>query len=174
MQRSEAYQSHGRPDEWHDPVTGLPCPRSFLQHLERLSATPERSRQQLAMLLLEVAVVDMSGEQLGEVYENEVLRTVAERLHAEVPEPMLVTRLDGGKFAVVLHDLGPEMAPEALATRLMERAGEPWHSGEVMSRCTVAGALVLSDGGQETAMQLLDRALRTLGRAKLRLAGRAR
>jgi GGDEF domain-containing protein len=125
------------------------------------------------MLLLEVAVADVRAAQFAQFCEDEVLRTVAERLHAEVPEPMLVTRLRGGTFAVVLRDLGPEVTPDALATRLLERASGPWQGGE-MSTCTVAGALVLSDGGQETAIQLLDRALRMLGRAKLGLAGRAR
>jgi GGDEF domain-containing protein len=91
-----------------------------------------------------------------------------------VPEANLLTRLRGGSFAIVLHDLGPEVTAEALASRLLERASEPWPSGEGTARCAAAGALILSGSADETALALLDRARRALHRAKLRSDGQAR
>ena len=166
--RWDAPYSQARHDEWHDPVTGLPRPRRFLEHLERLLAKPRRRPQSVALLLLEVADFEQLGARLGKPWCDELLRTIAERLHEEVPEPNLVTRLRGGEFAIVLHDLGPEVAPDTLVGHLLERASEPCPSGNLRMSWAVVGALAVPRDRAETAMQLFDRAARALGRAKLR------
>ncbi len=157
--------------EYYDSVTGLPRPRSFLEHLERLLATADGCRRSVAMLLLEVAGLDVVEAQHGEPCCDELLRTVAERLHQEVPEPNLVSRLHGGTFAIVLHDLGPGVMPDTVATHLLERAGEPCLTGDGHVRCTVIGGLALPGDRAEPALQLFERARRALARAKLQRAG---
>jgi predicted signal transduction protein with EAL and GGDEF domain len=166
--RAEVGNDHayGRNDQWHDWVTGLPRPQRFLEHLEGVLATP--ARRSIAMLALEVADFDVLRAQLGQPLCDELVRVIAERLHEEVPEPNLVTRLRRGEFAIVLHDLGPEVAPEALATHLLERASEPYPSGDRIMRWAIVGALALSRSRAESASQLFDRATRTLARARLR------
>jgi diguanylate cyclase (GGDEF)-like protein len=163
----DADHGYGRYDEWYDPVTGLPRPRCFLEHLERLLATADGCKRSVAMLLLEVANLDLLEAQHGEPCCDELLRTIAERLHEEVPEPSLMTRLHGGRFAIVLHDLGPGVAPDAVATHLLERAGEPCPSGDGHVRCAVVGGLAVPADQAEQALQLFDRATRALARAKL-------
>jgi GGDEF domain-containing protein len=123
------------------------------------------------MLLLEVADVDLLEAAHGEPFCDELLRTIAERLHEEVPEPNLVSRLRGGTFAVVLHDLGPGVMPDAVATHLLERAGEPCPTDDGNVSCAVVGALALPGDRAEPALQLFERALRALARAKLRKDG---
>jgi diguanylate cyclase (GGDEF)-like protein len=162
----------GRSCPWHDPVTGLPRPARFLEHLERLLAMPSRPMRSVAILLLEVADLDGLSALHGEPWCDELLRTIAERLHDQVPEPNLFTRLRGGAFAIVLHDLGPEVTPELLATHLLERASAPASSSDRPRRWTVVGALAVPDDRAETAMQLLDRATRALARARFRAATR--
>jgi GGDEF domain-containing protein len=154
----------GRDCPWHDPVTGLPRPARFLEHLERLLEMPRRPMQSVAMLLLEVAELDGLSAVHGEPWCAELLRTIAERLHEEVPEPNLFTRLRGGTFAIVLHDLGPEVTQQALATHLLERVSVPCPS---VDRWTAVGALAVADDRAETAIALLDRATRALARARL-------
>jgi diguanylate cyclase (GGDEF)-like protein len=160
-----------RYDEWYDPVTGLPQARCFLEHLERLLATAENCQRSVAMLLLEVADLDLLEARHGEPCCDELLRTIAERLHEEVPEPSLMTRLQGGTFAIVLHDLGPGVMPDAVASHLLERAGEPCPSGDGHVECAVVGGLAIPGDRAEPALQLFERALRALARAKLRKAG---
>lgn len=155
----------GLNDASHDLVTGLPRPPSFLEQLEGvLAGRPPRS---VAMLLLRIADFHVLRARVGKPCGDELLRTVGERLHEEVPEPNLVTRLRGGDFAIVLHGLGPEVTSEALATRLLERASEPCRVGDLLLTCSVIGALISSGGGNETAMQLLDRATRALSRSNI-------
>ena len=167
-------QSYGRDDEWHDPITGLPRPGRFLEQLERLLAAPGRSPRSVAMLVLEVAEFHDLRAQLGESWTDELLRTIAERLHDAVPEPSLVTRLRSGAFAIVLRDLGPEVQPEALATDLLQRASEPCPSGDRLLRWSLIAALASPGDRSETAMELFDRAMRALARGKLRSAAQAR
>ena len=126
------------------------------------------------MLLLEVADLDLLEAQHGEPCCDELLRTIAERLHEEVPEPSLVTRLHGGTFAIVLHDLGPGVAPDTVATHLLERAGEPCPTGDGHVQCAVVGGLAVPGDKAEPALQLFHRASRALARAKLRKAGQPR
>jgi diguanylate cyclase (GGDEF)-like protein len=170
----DADQGYRRYDEWYDPVTGLPRPRCFLEHLERLLATADGCQRSVAMLLLEVADLDLLEAQHGAPCCDELLRTIAERLHEEVPEPNLMTRVHGGTFAIVLHDLGPGVATDAIATHLLERAGEPCPSGDGHLRCAVVGGLAVPGDSAEPALQLFDRASRALARAKLRKAGQPR
>jgi GGDEF domain-containing protein len=94
---------------------------------------------------------------------------IAERLHEEVPEPNLVTRLRGSEFAVALHSLGSEVTSETLATRLLERACEPCPVGDRRLTCTVIGALAFAGDPQDSAIALLDRGSRALGRASLHM-----
>jgi hypothetical protein len=61
----------------------------------------------------------------------------------------------------VLCDL-EEVALEA------ERASEPGTSGNRLLRRAMVGALAVADSRAETAIQLFDRAIRTLARAQVR------
>lgn len=165
----EADQDVGRRDQWHDPITGLQRPCSFLEHLERALARPGRPTGSVAVFLIAVTDFGVLRAQVGEAGADELLRTIAERLHEEVPEPNLVTRLRGSEFAVALHGLGSEVTSEALATRLLERACEPCPVGDCLLTCTVIGALAFAGDPQDSAMALLDRGIRALGRASLRM-----
>jgi GGDEF domain-containing protein len=166
----DAGENVGRICPWHDPVTGLPRPARFLEHLERLLGMPRRPIGSVAMLLLEVADWHDLSPLYGEPWCDELLRTIAERLHDQVPAPNLFTRLHAGTFAIVLHDLGSEVTPRALAAYLLERASAPCPSVDRPRRWTVVGALAVPHDRAETAMQLLDRAMRALTRARLRAA----
>jgi diguanylate cyclase (GGDEF)-like protein len=172
--RSDGELGYGRYDDWHDPVTGLPRPGCFLEHLELLLAAPCRPARSLAMVLLEVTDFDRLRAQLGLAWCDELLRTIGERLHEEVPEPNLVTRLRAGEFAIVLRDLGPEVTPEALAAHLLARASEPCSSRHPPLRWAMVGALAVHDDRAETALQLFARATGALTRAKLRAAAELR
>jgi diguanylate cyclase (GGDEF)-like protein len=166
-------QGYGRDDAWHDAVTGLPRPRCFLARLEELLAGPDGTPRSVALLVLEVADFSDLKARLGDAWADELLRTIAERLHDAAPEPGLMTRLSSGAFAIVLRDLGPEVMPEALATELLQRASEPCPSPDRRLRWSLVGALALPGEHSESAMELLERAMRALARSKLRPTAQA-
>ena len=128
----------------------------------------------VSMLVLEIANFHDLKARLGDAWATEVLRTVAERLHGAVPDPGLMTRLRSGAFAIVLHDLGPEVLPETFATNLLQRASEPCPSPDRRLRWLLVGALALPGDRSENAMALFERAMRALARGKLQAAPQAR
>jgi GGDEF domain-containing protein len=164
---------YGGDDEWHDPVTGLPHPRCFLDRLEPLLGGPDGSARSVALLVLEVADFDQLKTRLGDAWADELLRTIAERLHDAVPEPKLMTRLRSGAFAIVLRDLGPGVLPETLATNLLQRASGLCPSRDRRRRWSLVGALALPGDRSEDAMALFERAMRALARGKLQGAPQA-
>jgi GGDEF domain-containing protein len=154
-------------DERHDRVTGLPHPRCFLDRLEQLLERPDGCARPVALLVLEVAGFHDLRARLGDAWADELLRTIAERLHDAVPEPGLMTRLRSGAFAIVLRDLGPGVLPETLATNLLQRASGPCPSPDRRRRWPLVGALALPGDRSENAMALFERAMQALARGKL-------
>ena len=164
---AHADQDVGRRDLWHDPVTGLPRPSAFLKRLEQALAMSGRASP-IAVVVIEIVDFWSHRARLGEAGLDELLRIIAERLHEEVPEPGLVTRLKEGRFAAVLRALGADVTAEALATRLLELAREPCRiEGELLS-CGAVAALAYTGDSEETPLALIERVTRAAGRAKLR------
>jgi diguanylate cyclase (GGDEF)-like protein len=155
-------------DEWHDAVTGLPRPPSFLARLERALARMNLQARRVAVVLLEVTDFGRLRRDLGAAAGDELLRTMAERLHAEVPDPDLLTRIRGAEFAIVFPDLVPEISAEDLATRLLERVSEPYPIAGRVLGCKVVAAVRLAADRSEGAHHLLERAALALGRARVR------
>jgi diguanylate cyclase (GGDEF)-like protein len=153
-------------DQWHDTITGLPQPPSFLARLERALARMNVPARRVAVVLLEVTGFERLRRNLGAAAGDELLRTMAERLHADVPDPDLLTRMRGAEFAIVFPDLGPEISAEDLATRLLERVGEPYLIGSRALSCKVIAAVRLAGDRSESPHDLLERAAVALGRAR--------
>ena len=97
----------------HDPLTGL-ANRSVLQN-ELAVATAQAPPAGAAATLL---LIDLDGfkdvnDTFGHPAGDELLRTVAQRLTAAVPQASVVCRLGGDEFAVLL---APAEAPPACRT----------------------------------------------------------
>jgi diguanylate cyclase (GGDEF)-like protein len=155
-------------DQWHDAITGLPRPPAFLARLEHALARMNTQARRVAVVLLEVTDFGSFERDLGPAAGDELLRTMAERLHAEVPDPDLLTRIRGAEFAIVFPDLGPEISAEDLATRLLERVSEPYLIGNRVLSCKVIAAVRLAGDRSESGPHLLERAAVALGRARVR------
>jgi diguanylate cyclase (GGDEF)-like protein len=77
----------------HDPLTGLPSRRQFLEDFRSLAGT----LQGYALLLIDLdrfKINDLFGHRLG----DEVLRVVAKRLRESVGDCGIVARLGGDEF----------------------------------------------------------------------------
>jgi diguanylate cyclase (GGDEF)-like protein len=155
-------------DEWHDTITGLPRPSSFLARLERALARMNLQARRVALVLLEVTDFGRLRRDLGPAAGDELLRTMAERLHAEVPDPDLLTRIRGAEFAIVFPDLVPEISAEDLASRLLERVSEPYLIGSRVLGCKVIAAVRLAADRSESGLYLFERAAVALARGRVR------
>ncbi len=111
----------------YDPLTGL-ANRTFLDdQLKRAIAGLERDDCSVAVLCLDLDGFKGVNDKLGHPAGDELLRQVAQRLRDNVRESDVVGRLGGDEFAVTQVNAGPFDDGTALASRLVDALGVPFH-----------------------------------------------
>jgi diguanylate cyclase (GGDEF)-like protein len=88
----------------HDPLTGLPNRRLFMERMEHAIARSDRMRTPFSVLYLDLdglkAINDRTGHETG----DELLVAVAKRLKMSLREVDTPARLGGDEFAVLLEE----------------------------------------------------------------------
>jgi len=151
-----------------DELTGLPNRRRALQRLATLLDKPQ---PRCALLIADLDHFKAINDTHGHLVGDEVLRAVAELLRDSAREPMLLGRLGGEEFLVVLPD-ADLAAAQQVGDRLRLRV-----SALDMKRWLPEGALTVSLGATtarpgDTVGTMLSRADHALYAAKA--AGRDR
>ncbi len=161
-QRAEAQIAHMA---HHDALTRLPNRLTFHERLDEALALRRRD-EWVAVLCLDLDHFKDVNDTLGHPVGDALLKVVADRLRAAVPETALVARLSGDEFAVVDAGVASPEAAGEVAQRLVEIVGEPYDiDGHHLVIATSIGiALSPSDGID--ADSLLKNADMALYRAK--------
>jgi diguanylate cyclase (GGDEF)-like protein len=139
LQREASRRAH---EALHDPLTGLPNRRWFVEHApEMLSRVPaERSA---ATLLLDLDgfkdVNDTFGHSSGDV----VLLDVATRIRRAVPDNATVARLGGDEFAVLVRDIGSPAEAHQLAAQVQQAVRLPFVVNGVTLHLDVSAGIAL-------------------------------
>ena len=111
-----AMEERLRHEALHDPLTGLPNRRLFL---DRLAATAERGRRRgggaFSVLFLDLDRFKLVNDSLGHPVGDRLLCAVAERLRGCVGPADTVARLGGDEFALLLDGAGAEAAARTAA-----------------------------------------------------------
>ncbi|HLH95445.1 MAG TPA: EAL domain-containing protein [Xanthobacteraceae bacterium] len=149
----------------HDALTDLPN-RVLLRERLALALAELPCEQQLAVLYLDLdhfkGVNDTLGHQIG----DELLKTVAARLHECVGEADTVARVGGDEFAIIRTGIADPSEAATLARHICDAVKEPCElEGHAAIVDTSIGiALAPSDGTDPT--ELLKNADMALYRAK--------
>ena len=114
-----------------DPLTGLANRRVFLDRLSAACPASKRTRDQLAVLLLDFDKFKDINDTLGHPAGDELLREVARRLSAAVRHSDLVARLGGDEFGVLQFGITDPADAGALAARIAQSLG---------AKCTISGS----------------------------------
>ncbi len=85
----------------HDPLTGLPNRLALSEHLGAV-LEQAASRQRVALLMLDLCRFKEVNDTLGHDVGDDVLREVARRFTADLPEGGFIARIGGDEFTVVL------------------------------------------------------------------------
>lgn len=154
-----------------DVLTGLPN----RQHMRDLfAAAIEQAKGTslpCALMFLDLDGFKPVNDSFGHSLGDEVLRTVARRLAAEVGDRGQVGRVGGDEFALLLHDGQSRQAVEELGTKLIRAIAQPFlfPSAEIRIGLSIGCALAPIDG--ETLDELLLKADLALYEAKSRGRG---
>jgi diguanylate cyclase len=114
-----------------DPLTGLANRRVFLDRLSAACPASKRTRDHLAVLLLDFDKFKDINDTLGHPAGDELLREVARRLSAAVRDSDLVARLGGDEFGVLQFGITDPTDAGTLAARIAQSLG---------AKCTISGS----------------------------------
>ncbi len=85
----------------HDPLTGLPNRKLFLDHLNMAIPSARRSKHKLAVLFVDLDRFKLVNDSLGHAAGDKLLQIVASRLRTALRETDTVARMGGDEFTVL-------------------------------------------------------------------------
>jgi diguanylate cyclase (GGDEF)-like protein len=149
----------------HDPLTGLPNRRFFIEMLrEVLLATTASSRSAVLMLDLDgfKSINDAHGHAVG----DQALIEFAQRISAIMRAGAVLIRVGGDEFAIIIPNIVSLDDPAALARRIVAAVAEPFLIDHISASVGVGiGIAIAPSDGMEPEL-LVQRADRALYRAK--------
>lgn len=153
---------------YHDPFTGLPNRRYFMDQLDRaLREVRTRRRERIALVLIEIDRFKLINDTLGHTAGDELMLQAAQRFaQALTGLESVVARFEGGQLAVLLYDVNSADAAQAIASKLLGARQEPFTLRQ--QRISVASRIGLSciDSGLQRAEEALREADVALSLAK--------
>ena len=109
----------------YDALTGLPNRRLFLDRVDESIKRADRSKNNFALLFVDLDrfkdINDTSGHDVG----DEILRKVSERFKAELRESDTVARIGGDEFTIILNDLEHPRNLDKVLMGITDRLAEP-------------------------------------------------
>lgn len=149
----------------HDPLTGLPNRRFFVEMLgDVLGTTTEDSRTAVLMLDLDgfKSVNDAYGHAIG----DQTLIEFAQRISAVMRAGAVLIRIGGDEFAVIVLNIRSLDDPTAVARRIVATVAEPFLIGQISTSVGVGIGIAIAPSDGVDPEVLVQRADRALYRAK--------
>jgi diguanylate cyclase (GGDEF)-like protein len=145
----------------HDPLTGLPNRRFFVERLsEVLLTTTNVSRS--AVLMLDLDGFKSINDAYGHAVGDQALIMFAERVSPIMRSGAMLTRIGGDEFAIIVPDISSLDNPTALARRIEVATAEPYLIEHISTKLGVGiGIAIAPEDGidPEVLVQHADRAL---------------
>jgi len=133
---------------YHDPLTGLPNRRLFLDRLEQAIKTSKRSNEAFAVMMLDCDRFKTVNDNMGHDVGDELIKGFAARLQECVRESdtlsasHTVSRLGGDEFILLLRNLREVGNAEQVAGRILASIRKPWTIGNHVFHATTSLGIV--------------------------------
>jgi diguanylate cyclase (GGDEF)-like protein/PAS domain S-box-containing protein len=146
----------------HDALTGLPNRYLLLDHLSQAINLSQRSSQPIGLLFLDLDNFKWVNDTLGHASGDALLKTVAQRLLANVRVSDTVARLGGDEFVVLLTQSSGDQDVAQTASKLIQAVAQPVQlAGQEFNVTTSVGISTYPRQGEdaETLLKHADIAL---------------
>ena len=110
----------------HDPLTGLANRKKLEEAARGALAWNRRNNTQVSVLMLDLDRFKSMNDSFGHGIGDAVLKTVANRLKAQIRAEDLVARLGGDEFVVLQVGMSQPLGASHLASRLLRALAEPY------------------------------------------------
>lgn len=138
---------------WYDPVTRLPNRNLFQQRLHEALAAARETRQEVALLFIDLDNFKLVNDTLGHDAGDMLLINVSERLRALLREGDTICRMGGDEFVILLHPASHADA-EAVSERALSSIAHPVaiQEQQVYVGASIGIALYPADGLDANAL----------------------
>lgn len=150
----------------YDRLTGLPNRALFMDRMTQALSKARRSKQNVALLFIDVDRFKNINDSLGHHSGDVVLRTIGKRLLSCVRAGDTVARLGGDEFTVILEECNNIETVTTICERILESVTEPILLGETEANLTCSIGLSLCPGDGQDADVLLQNADIAMYKAK--------
>lgn len=150
----------------HDPLTGLPNRRLFLDRLEQEIKHVKRGSSPMALLFMDLDGFKDVNDTLGHEAGDFVLSDVAKRLNACVRENDTVARLGGDEFTVILSGTHQREDVELVAQTIIDALAKPFSVADNTVQISVSIGITLFPQDADTSAALLISADKAMYNAK--------
>jgi diguanylate cyclase (GGDEF)-like protein len=149
----------------HDPLTGLPNRRYFVEKLDEVLLTTTVDSQS-AVLMLDLDGFKFINDAYGHAVGDQVLVEFAQRVSATMRSGAVFIRVGGDEFAVIVPQIESLDGPTALARRITAAVAEPFLIGHTLTSVGVGIGIAVAPSDGMAPEILVQRADRALYRAK--------
>ncbi len=150
----------------HDPLTGLPNRKLFLDRLRQALARADRRSSWVAVLFLDLDQFKVVNDSLGHEVGDRALVVVAQRIRSTLRQEDTAGRFGGDEFVVMCEDLEDGDEAVEIAGRLAEAIAPPFTIGGREIQVTASVGIALASGTSSSPDEILRDADAAMYRAK--------
>ena len=168
IEQHQALQRSLEHARYHDPFTGLPNRRYFMDQLDRaLRELRNRRRQRIAIVLIDIDRFTLINDTLGHTAGDELMLQVAQRF-AKALEGVecVLARWGSEQLAVLVHEVQSPAAVHAITTELQNARQEPFALRQHRVKIATRVGFTCIDSGLQRAEDALREADVALSVAK--------
>jgi len=133
----KAYEEQLLIDSHHDVLTGLPNRLFFNQILTQTLSRSERRNKTFSLFFIDLnqfkEVNDTYGHECGDI----LLKTIAERLQANIRADDFVSRLGGDEFTIIFESIQHNEKAITVAKTLIEKTKQPF----IFEKCSITPSI---------------------------------
>lgn len=154
-----------------DSLTDLPNRRSFFAAINRLTGGEQNASSHFAIGAIDLDGFKPVNDLYGHATGDRILVEVGRRLMALSTPDVLIARIGGDEFGVILHGKSDPCAVQAFGEKICAALGEPYVVGDLTINISGTAGFAMGTQGAEESSHLMEQADCALYHAKAKNRG---